>query len=84
MSFPILDRFERAVILRTSRGLFLLVAIAATLGLAGGGAGLAWSLTPTTRGVDPPEPTAPAPPEVTLADVLGVLDAPEQIGRAHV
>lgn len=70
------DRFERAFVLSTSRALFLVVAVLAALALFGGGAAFAWSMAPPIRGGDPPMPPEPSSPEVTLADVLAVLDAP--------
>ncbi len=73
---PFLDRFERALVLRTSRAMFLLVAVGAAFALAGGGSAFAYSWLPSFRGSDPPEPAPPKPPEVSLADVLAVLDAP--------
>lgn len=74
---PLVDRFERGVILRTSRGMFLLIALGATVGLAGGAAAITYTFTPTVRGADPAPPPVPAPPEVTLSDVMSVLDVPE-------
>ncbi len=73
----LIDRFERAFVLSTSRALFLCIAVLAALALFGGGLAFAYSITPTLRGADPAEPAVPSVPEVSLADVLAVLDAPE-------
>lgn len=76
----LLDRFERRFILATSRGLFVTIAVLAAFALFGGGAVFAYALTPSLRGFDPAEIEPPAPPEVTLAEVMATLDAPEEQG----
>lgn len=76
------DRFEQRVVWRVSRGLYLVVAGLASLVLLGGAGLLVWGVSPTLRGSDPAEPTAPTPPTVTLAEVLSTLDAPQPEGFA--
>jgi hypothetical protein len=74
-----LDRFERAFVLSTSRALFLGIAVIAACALFGGGAVFAYTMTPTIRGAEPPMPSPPSPPEVSLSDVLAILDAPKEV-----
>ena len=69
-----IERFERRVVLRLSRGLYLFLAAFAALGLVGAGLVLAWTLSPSFRGGDPPVPTPPPPVQVSLEDVLAALD----------
>ena len=78
--------FERRVVLRVSRGLYLTLASIAALALVGSVAVLAYALSPTITGPRPAEPVPPQPPEVTLAEVGRALTppAPAQAAAASI
>ncbi len=76
-----IDRFERTVVWKISRTLYLVLAGGASLGLLGSAILLAYTLTPTISSSVPSEPPQPAPPELTI-DELRAAMTPSDSGGA--
>ena len=85
------DIFERGVVFRVSRGLYLTLAILITAGLLGSLGMFLYSVSPTMKGAMPDKPTPPTPPSISVAEINEALTGQDttktvaiQIGRAHV
>jgi len=71
------DIFERGVVFRVSRGLYLTLAILITAGLLGSLGMFLYSVSPTMRGAMPDKPTPPTPPSITVAEINEELAGPD-------
>jgi len=68
------DQFERKIVLRVSRSIYLAFAGLATLSLVGAIVVVFYGLTPSVRGFDPPEPERPETQAVSPAEVLAAME----------
>jgi hypothetical protein len=73
-----IDGFERKVVLRLSRALYLLLALGASASLCGGIATFGWGMTPTLEPSDPPPIPPPPTPTIALAEVTAALGQAEE------
>lgn len=71
------EGFERGVILRVSRSMYLLLSALASIVAILGVLGITYALLPTMRGADPEEPIPPEPPAVSLDDVMKAVQEAE-------
>ncbi len=67
------DIFERGVVFRVSRGLYLTLAILITAGLLGSLGMFLYSVSPTMKGAMPDKPTPPTPPSISVAEINEAL-----------
>lgn len=74
-----IDRFEREIVLRTSRSIYLAFAGIATLAFAIGLLVLLYGITPTLTPNPPPEPAPPASPSVSADAVKARLGSEAQV-----
>lgn len=68
-----LEKVERKFIFRISRGLFLTAAGILGLGMLLAVLFFAYTVSPTIKGAAPAEPTVPAAPQITVADIERLL-----------
>jgi len=74
-----LDRFERGIVFRISRSIYVAFAVVGTLTIIFSGIVLGYALTPTLRGFDPDEPTPPGTQEVSPEEVLAAMSGTEVV-----
>lgn len=73
------DVFERGVVLRVSRGLYLTLALVIALGLVVSLVVLFYSVSPTMKGAMPGKPAPPVPPNISMAEINQALADKEKI-----
>lgn len=82
-----LDWFERKVIFKMSRGLYLIFGVLGVLALVGAILLFAYGIIPAMKGKEPPKPQPPAPPVVALEEIKSALaqnDVPAYVPRTNV
>jgi hypothetical protein len=68
-----LDRFERDLVFRVSRSIYIAFAVVGTITIVCAALVLAYAMTPTLRGFDPEEPVPPVTQKVSPEEVLAAM-----------
>jgi hypothetical protein len=74
-----LDRFERGIVFRISRSIYVAFAVVGTLTIVFSGIVLGYALTPTLRGFDPEDPALPGIQQVSPEEVLAAMSGTEVV-----
>jgi len=72
-----LDRFERGLVFRISRSIYIAFAMVGTLTIIFAAVVLGYAMTPTLRGFDPDEPAPPGTQKVSPEEVLAAMSGGE-------
>ncbi len=76
------EKFEKKIVFKISRSLYLASAAVAVLVLVLGVVGLMYSLTPTLKGFGPSEPDKGKDPSVESSEVMARLSQPVKVAKA--